>query len=169
MSQKSNIEIGIAKDTYLILKKEVNRLAKRILEENWGTWEEQKQNLFTLSGDSGLIEVAVAIGDGDDGLVGYYKVSIILSIKNFRNKNFEDLVYLAVSYVPQVDTEPITPWETKDFHENEHFEFRKIFVLFEYMKQFDSYRMLKFEFHRLAERKYNTCVHGEDQGGISFY
>lgn len=168
MSQKTNIEIGIAKDAYIVLKKEVNQLAKRILEGNWGAWQNQKQKLFTLADDNGLIEAVVAIGDGDDGF-GYYKASIILNIKNFRNKDFEDLIYLVIQYVPEVDADPIIPWETKEFHENEYFEFRKIFVLLEYMKQFDSYRMLKFEIHRLAERKYSTCVHSEDQGGISFY
>ena len=123
------------------------------------------EKLKRLAEEDGLIEIGFAYGDGDNGS-GYYKAHLMLNLKKFEEKKFDDLVYLIIQYVPFPDVGH--EFDDKEFSEITECNFTKALVLLQYMDVFTKQVSCRQEIQRLALREYPTCVDVVKAGGLSF-
>ncbi len=158
--------IEIKKKEYEHFKSLGNDTIKDVLTEDWGSFEDQKEKLFMLAGDEGMVEIGSAYGDGDNG-TDYYRAHLMLNPKNFLNKDFDNVLYLIFESVPVPDGN-YKPKLT-EFSKLTELNFMNGLVLLEYMRRFTNPRLARLELERLSERRANTCVKVTDQGGVSFY
>ncbi|MBP6904770.1 MAG: hypothetical protein KBB91_01795 [Candidatus Pacebacteria bacterium] len=116
------------------------------------------------SNDKGIFECALMYGDGDTGH-GYYRLHLILNMKNYELKKYEDIVYIAVSYVPAPDNG--YSWEVDEIHQRDMSNFSPVSQFIDYLKLLSEPDTALIEYNLLSERKYSTPVENIQDRKIS--
>lgn len=146
---------------YIFSKMKASAEIKKIFEDS--TFREYYLKLEKLSEDHGvacgidhgLLEVATMRAKGDNGF-GYYDFSLMLSIANFRRKNYSGLIYIAVQYKP-ADKEQY-PWETTEFEYRDTSNFSPRIYFLDLLKQFTQNDTALLELKKLAARPSAFCL-----------